>query len=338
MIVQEKIYKLFMENFWHTTEGISKQHSKHFILERKIGHNEPGVYSYWWHAHELEYLVDVYLRTNDKIIIEQINSVIVNNIRLNGNTIKNDFYDDMLWNALAIERLYRYTRDVEYKHYLLTLVEDIIIGINEYCGGGMSWRKDMPWYKNTPANCPAIILFVRLYELFNDEMYLQYAKNIFDWQIENLFIQETGQVIDGMNREQNMQKDIDWKFTYCQGVFIGACVEINKFFPSINSLEFAEKAVDYAIRNFTKNDIFIPEGGDDIGLFKGILIRYLALYTQYTGDSNIKSIITKNSMLIEKTLADNCSLIGDDFSKTISECELPEFLSVAITCEVSAVI
>lgn len=334
MELYNKAYNDLISNFWSEEQGVCKQHSKHFILPKKVDRDEEGVYSYWWHAHELDYLVDVYLRTKSKETLQLINSTIVNNIRLNGNTIKNDFYDDMLWNALAIERLYRETRDIEHKAYLMTLWEDIKLGYNEWCGGGVAWRKDMLWYKNTPANCPAIILASRMYNLNGKEEDLRFAKNVFDWQIENLFDHETGYVIDGMNRENDMKKDIDWKFTYCQGVFIGACLEMSKQFGNKAYLKYANMTIDNLDKMFLdENNILIDEGADDIGLFKGILARYLAEYHIATGCEKSLNVVQANYLQLENIAKEQSGLFSRDFYKLKSEVELPEYLSAAILIE-----
>lgn len=334
MNIEVKAYEDFITNFWNEKEGVCNQHSKHFILPKKVDRDEAGVYSYWWHAHELDYLVDVYLRTKDKKVLEKINSTIVNNIRLNGNTIKNDFYDDMLWNGLALERLYNETRDIEYKSYLTTLWEDIKLGYNETCGGGVAWRKDMIWYKNTPAQCPAIILAVRMYKLNNNEEDLRFAKKVFDWQLENLCDSDTGYIIDGMNREQDMKKDVDWKFTYCQGVFIGACMEMHTQFGNPKYLEYASKTIDNLKTDFLdQNNILIDEGADDIGLFKGILVRYLSEYSNYINNDKAKQIVIDNYNQLEKIANTQTGLFSRDFYKLKDEVELPEYLSAAILIE-----
>lgn len=334
MDLAKKTYNDICEVFWDNENGICKQHSEHFILPRKIGHDEPGVYSYWWHAHELDYFVDVYLRTNDEAVLSKINSIIVNNIRLNGNTIKNEFYDDMLWNALALERLYRETRIVEYKSYLTTLWADIKLGYNEWCGGGIAWRKDMLWYKNTPANCPAIILGCRMYQLTGNEEDLALAKNVFDWQLKNLYDFNTGYVLDGMNREQDMKKDYDWKFTYCQGIFIGACMEMSKYFNKEKYLEYARKTIgNLEIDFLDENGIVKKEGQDDIGLFKGILFRYLGEFYEYTNDEKSLKIINDNYDQLLKIVEEQMGLFTHDLYQLKADAELPEFLSAAILIE-----
>lgn len=333
-MLETKAYNDLLEHFWDQENGICKQHNKHFILPKKIDRDEEGVYSYWWHAHELDYLVDVYLRTKDDEVLKYINSCIVNNIRLNGNTIKNDFYDDMLWNAIAIERLYRETRDIEYKSYLMTLWEDIKLGYNEWCGGGVAWRKDMLWYKNTPANAPAVILASRMYKLNHKEEDLRFAKKVFDWQLNNLYDFETGYVIDGMNREQDMKKDVDWKFTYCQGVFIGACMEMHEHFENDLYLEYAEKTINNLQNDYMDHErIFKDEGSDDIGLFKGILARYLSEYYLYTGNEQSKAILEVNYAKLEEVAKEQTGLFSRDFYKLKDEVELPEYLSAAILIE-----
>ena len=55
---------------------------------------------------------------------------------------------------------------------------------------------------------------------------LEWARRIFEWQRQTLVDPETGLVWDGINRQGDGRIDKDWKFTYCQGVYIGAAVEL----------------------------------------------------------------------------------------------------------------
>src|SRR5690606_39804151 len=61
---------------------------------------------------------------------------------------------------------------------------------------------------------------------FGNEEDLDWAIKIYDWQKRMLVDPVTGFVWDGMNREGDGKIDKDWKFTYCQGVYIGAGLEL----------------------------------------------------------------------------------------------------------------
>lgn len=88
----------------------------------------------------------------------------------------------------------------------------------------------------------------------------------------------TGLVWDGINREGKTQIDKNWLFTYCQGVYIGAGLELYQITNERAYLDDAVRTADYVLHDshFTTADGVLKEkGGGDGGLFKGILIRYL---------------------------------------------------------------
>ena len=234
-------------------------------------------FNYWWQAHALDALCDAYSRTKDEKYLTLMSELLEGVKKTNGGTFSNNYYDDMEWMALACLRAYDLTKDEKYKATAEVLWEDIKTGWSDFMGGGISWKKDQRDYKNTPANAPASILASRLYQLSGDEEDLAWAKKIYDWQKENLVDPATGLVWDGKNREGNNQIDKDWLFTYCQGVYIGAGLELYQITGQQIYLDDATRTADYVLNNstFTENGVLKERGGGDGGLFKGILVRYL---------------------------------------------------------------
>ena len=238
-------------------------------------------FHYWWNAHVLDVLVDAHLRTNDK---ENEMLAILRGIRsMNNGVYPNDYYDDMEWLALSALRAYQATGNEEFMEAVEILWEDIKKGWNDHQGGGIAWRKSQLDYKNTPANAPAVILAARLYQDQNRPEDLEWAKRIYQWQKENLVDPSNGLVWDGINRNGDGMIDKDWKFTYTQGVYIGAAIEL---FLITNDQVYLDDAVQTA--NLVVNDgyfspegILRSEGGGDGGLFKGILVRYLTYMIQH---------------------------------------------------------
>lgn len=186
-------------------------------------------------------------------------------------------YDDMEWMALALLRAWDSTGIEEYRQGSLDLWEDIKTAWNSHMGGGMAWNKNQPDYKNTPANGPACILAGRLHQRFHNEDDFVWAKRIYDWNMANLVDPETGFVWDGMNRLGDGRIDKDWRFTYCQGVIIGAAIELYKYTGDIAYVESAKRTAFAAKAQLTDpaSGMLPDEGNGDCGLFKGILIRYI---------------------------------------------------------------
>ena len=235
-------------------------------------------FNYWWQAHGLDVLLDGYQRTKNPDYLSRIQQLQAGTKAKNGNTYLNEYYDDMLWQALANLRAFEVTQDPGYKATAQLLWTDIKLGWNEQQGGGIAWRKSQLGYKNTPANAPAAILGARLYLLDKNSDDLAWARKIYQWQKQNLVDPATGQVWDGLNRLGDGQVDKGWYFTYCQGVYLGAGLALYRATQQSSYLDDATRTASYVINDsqLAPGGVLKEEGGGDGGLFKGILIRYLA--------------------------------------------------------------
>ena len=235
-----------------------------------------SAFHYWWYAHGIDTLADAYIRTGNERYKQYADNILDRIVRQNSG-ITNDYYDDMLWMAIALLRFYDKTGEEKYAEYVNTLWEDIKGGWNDNMGGGIAWRKSQLDYKNTPSNAPAVILAARLYRTFGNAEDFELAKKIYEYQKKTLVDSITGQVWDGINREGNGRIDKNWNFTYCHGVYIGAGVELYKITGEEVYLEDAKKSAKYSLETFfnERNGTFTESGEGDGGLFKGILTRYL---------------------------------------------------------------
>jgi predicted alpha-1,6-mannanase (GH76 family) len=191
----------------------------------------------------------------------------------NGGGWTNYYYDDEEWMALACLRAFTATGDSRFKEVTDELWADIRNGWSDDLGGGIWWRKDNP-SKNTPSNLPAAILAARLYKIDGNSADLQWAQKIYDWERATLYDPNSGLVYD--NIDKNGVKNTDWKFTYNQGTFIGAALELYENTGSSAYLSDALQAADFTLNSgfLTSNGILKDEGGGDGGLFKGIFVRY----------------------------------------------------------------
>lgn len=232
-----------------------------------------GWAQYWPNAHALDVLVDAYLRTPNASIKARMDDLMTGVRAKNGNTWLNFYYDDMEWMALSTLRAYQATNDNAYRDIALLLWQDIKNGWSNDLGGGIWWRKDNP-SKNTPSNMPAAILAARLYQEFNNADDLEWAKKIYNWQKATLYEAATGWVYD--NLDKNGNKNMSWKFTYNQGTFLGAALELYKITGTALYKTDALAAADYAVSSghLTSAGVLKDEGGGDGGLFKGVFVRY----------------------------------------------------------------
>ncbi len=228
---------------------------------------------YWWQAHLLDCLVDAQLRSPAPARLRDI-SLLIDTIRLrNGRRWLNRYYDDIAWLGLALWRAGE-ELDVRRPSALDEIRQRLRDGWTDHGGGGIWWRaKDN--LKNVPANGPAAMLFTRL----GDRVDLQRAMSIVDWIDEWLIDPDTGLVLDGLRVDPSGEVSgvVDWAFTYCQGVYLGACVELFLATGNHSWAALARRTVLAVAEHMVGEGGVLPgNGGGDGGLFAGILARYLA--------------------------------------------------------------
>ncbi|GIP20286.1 glycoside hydrolase family 76 protein [Paenibacillus sp. J22TS3] len=275
------------------------------------------IFHYWWMAHAVDVLVDGWLRTGEARYAETLAALHDGIRKRNGGAYPNELYDDMEWMAIAWLRAYQATGVQAYKETALILWEDIKTGWNDQMGGGIAWQKSQLDYKNTPANAPAVILAARLYDSFGQEADLDWARRIYNWQTAHLVDPESGFVWDGINRNGDGVVDKDWKFTYCQGVYIGAAVELNRVTGDPQYLRDAYKTAAAAEEELVDPATgMLPDEEDgDGGLFKGIFVRYLAELA-LAGDTDDRAIqlLHLNAVMLWERGRNAQGLIGTDWS------------------------
>jgi predicted alpha-1,6-mannanase (GH76 family) len=277
-----------------------------------------GQFHYWPQAHALDVLVDAYLRTNNSLYVTYMDDWFVGVNIKNGNTFLNEFYDDMEWNALAMQRAYRATNDKKWLDESKKLWENIKTGWNDTMGGGIAWRKSQLGYKNTPANAPACILTARLFVDTGNSEYLSWSKKIYDWLKATLVNKSSGLVYDGINSDNDgkLQTDPGWSFAYNQGTFIGAALELYSITQDNTYLNDAIKTAN----NFIVDNVMSPSGimrssdNGDGGLFNGIGVRYLTLLIL---NSEIPALTRDNYISYLRKNAETLWLKGTDRSKVI---------------------
>jgi predicted alpha-1,6-mannanase (GH76 family) len=235
-------------------------------------------FNYWPNAHVLDVMVDGYLRTKDQVYVSRMKTLLDGIKVMNNNAYPNNFYDDMGWLSLSSLRAYDATKDDAYLQATSTLWTDMKKGITDVMGGGMGWSKDKPYFKNTPANGPAIILAARLYQMQNNTEDLQTAKTLYTWLKSNLIEPGTYAVWDGINSDGTGQITKN-KFTYNYGLVIGAALELYKATKDGTYLTDAIKTANAAIGDpeLSPGGLLKDEGQGDGGLFKGVFVRYLTL-------------------------------------------------------------
>jgi len=223
-----------------------------------------GTWHYWWQAHLLDCLVDAELRDPQperklKIARQIRGHRLRNNLRWT-----NDYYDDMAWLAISLERAGRLT-GVGRPKALDKLSEQFLNAWVPEDGGGIPWRKQDQFF-NAPANGPAAIFLAR-----HDR--LRRAQQMSDWLDETLIDPETHLVFDGIKSGSLVRA----QYTYCQGVVLGLETELAQRTEDGDHAKRVHRLVAAVRDHMAPEGIIKGAGGGDGGLFNGILARYLAL-------------------------------------------------------------
>lgn len=173
-----------------------------------------------------------------------------------------------------------------------------------------------------------------MYKIELQDSYLEISKKTLEWLQDTLVQNDTQFIEDGINRNEDGEIDTQWRFTYNQGVYIGALLECYSVTKDKLYVQQAIKCAKTSIETLTENGVFNDEGdGGDIGLFKGILYRYLQLLYAETNESFIKEFIESScDILIKNTYRNGYILAYRDWQFA----ELPQ--SVYLSDELSGVI
>jgi len=236
-----------------------------------------GTWHYWWQAHLLDCLVDAQLRDPQPHRRTEINRQVRSHRVRNNFSWTNNYYDDMAWLALALERADRIA-GVTRRRALPKLCDQFVKAWVPEDGGGIPWRKQDQFF-NAPANGPAGIFLAR----YGDR--LKRAEQMADWIDRTLIDPETHLVFDGIKGGSLVRA----QYTYCQAVVLGLETELAARTDAVVRARHAARVhrlVAAVSEQMAPSGVLKGGGGGDGGLFAGITARYLALVaTALPGDS-----------------------------------------------------
>lgn len=238
-----------------------------------------------------------------------------------------DYYDDENWATLALLRAYDLTGDATYLTEAKTLYADIMAAWDTTCCGsplGGLWWDRAHTQKATAANAGAVISGARLYERTNDATYLTFAQQAFAFWEANMVDPTTHQVTDHITAAG---QKVAWKFTYNEGLMIGAAVALSHASGDAGTIPLAEPIASFMLGSETETSTLgavLNDGTDtgctgDCAQFKGIGARYLTALQQVDPHPAYLALLTASAGAAWTIARDPASrLFGTDWGAPFS--------------------
>ncbi|WP_227979321.1 glycoside hydrolase family 76 protein [Nocardia spumae] len=250
-------------------------------------------WNYWWQAHLIDCAVDAVDRAATADRTARVATLARTHRLRNITGWTNNYYDDMAWLAIALERAERSGGSSELRGGLSALEQQLTAGWQPEIGA-VPWRKGDDYF-NAPANGPTAIALARLGH--HDR-----AARIADWIDATLRDPESGLILDGIHLPGGRIERPT--FTYCQGVVLGLETELAVHTGDIRHAERVVRLTHAVEERMTAEKVITGGSGGDGGLFNGILARYLALVAiMLPGDDATQRLARQSAAAIVKVSA-----------------------------------
>jgi predicted alpha-1,6-mannanase (GH76 family) len=287
----------------------------------------------WWQAHALDALLDAYERRPDDVLAARLDAHLRGILRRSHGTGSNDYYDDMAWLALALQRManLRVGSSLLLTPLVGRLLTQIQGGSSDRCGGGVAWARQHPDFKNVPATAPAAILALRTPDQAGRH---DWALGLIGWMHATLVLD--GVVWDGTHARSDGTCELERaEYTYCYGVVIGADLAAYQVTGDPAFLARARRTADSASARMGERatGLWRDEGPGDGGLFKGILSRHLGDLALVTSDPGFAQTLERQGTAAWKARS-LLGMVGGDWSRRAPDSvDLSEHLSAVMVIE-----
>jgi predicted alpha-1,6-mannanase (GH76 family) len=291
----DRAWTAFVHTYWDPSANYFFTNSGHQVDPAHNPGPDGGLYSdYWWEAQLWEGVEDRYQATHDPQARRMIEQVLAGFQAKYPDFRKNDYNDDMLWWARGSVRAYELTHDPKF----LRESEAIFGYVSQFedttYGGGIWWKNvhvgdGTQNQKNVATNGTAIQTAAMLYRATGDPTYRATAIRLFTWLSANF------------DRDGRLRDDIDangwhdYDFTYNQGGYAGAALQLSLITHDRTLIPKADRAVDWAVRYLTESGTFADEGTNDGSLFKAILTRNMRDLVDLAGQRQYAAVLTANA-------------------------------------------
>ncbi|WP_423919658.1 glycoside hydrolase family 76 protein [Frigoribacterium sp. 2-23] len=325
----------FVDVYWDDAADYFFTYSDHQVHAGHAHGPQGGLYTdYWWEAQLWETVMDRYERTGDATSRAMIDDVFDGFQAQYPDFRENDWNDDIGWWARGSIRAYELTGEARY----LASAQEMFAFIAPYedttYGGGIWWKNvdvgdGSRNEKNVATNATAVYTAMRLYAATGDQEYRTTALRLFGWLDTNF--DNAGHLRDHVSGN-NEYKDWDW--TYNQGNFAGAALELYLDSGSPAYLTDATQVVDWAVDNLTSSGTLLREGVDDTGGFKAILTRNIRALIDQAGQTQYEAFLTANATQAANHV-DGAGIGGYDWSAPTPESSTTPLQSLAAAATVA---
>ena len=147
------------------------------------------------------------------------------------------YYDDNVWVSREFLNAYEELGDEDYLEKSVAVAEFVYSGWANDSLGGIYWCEQDKNSRNTCSNAPASLLFARLYEATGEEVWLERAKQVYQWTYDTLRDPSDNVYWDNISNSGSITT---WKFTYNTGSMIAAGVKLYEITQESSYLDQAK--------------------------------------------------------------------------------------------------
>ncbi len=264
----DSLTHVLIEQFMNKSKGTF------YSTPRDVDHSSQ--YIYWQQAHAIDVLTYGYLRhKNDdsglssayRIYMQRWVTNKANNYSSGTTGFENPYTDDMCWICLALLNMSEATGTKSYATTAKRLFDNAIIKRAKQDADGLwlPWNDSPNSGPNACTQSPACLAASKLFLLYEDSTYLDYAEKLYNYTVKNICKS------DGRVEEPPL--------TYTQGTFGEACRLLYHITGRSTYRLNAGTYINYAFTNgrCTSNGLLRHEGTSmDQSIFKAVLIPYAA--------------------------------------------------------------